>query len=62
MRAILLKPLDGREIGSEATFSREDFNRLKALGAVKAAPAPRKPAEKAAKAIANKAAPALDNK
>ncbi len=51
VKAILLKPLDGREIGSTAEFSKADFDRLRAKGAVKRAPAPE-----------NKKAPAPPNK
>ncbi|EQA96842.1 hypothetical protein [Sphingobium baderi] len=51
VKAILLKPLDGHDIGSEAEFSDADFERLKAKGAVKAAPE-----------VKNKAEPAPANK
>ena len=56
--AVLLKPLDGREIGSTIELSAEDFDRLHALHAVRgvvvkmAAP----PANKMAGAPANKGA------
>jgi hypothetical protein len=39
IKAILLKPLDGRDIGAEAEFSEADFNELQRLGAVKRASA-----------------------
>lgn len=52
VRAVLLRPLDGLgEEGSTVELSREEFDRLKARGAVKAAPAP-----------ANKRAPEPKNK
>ena len=35
MKAILLKPLDGKSIGDEAEFDQPDFDRLMSLGAVK---------------------------
>ena len=35
--AVLLKPLDGGKIGSTMELSREDFDRLEALHAVRAA-------------------------
>lgn len=53
IEAILLKPLDGREIGSRCEFSKADFDRLKRQGAVKAAAALK---NKRAPAPANKAA------
>ena len=37
-KVILLKPLNGAEIGSEAEYSDADFARLEKLGAVKAKP------------------------
>lgn len=62
--AELLKPLDGREIGSSMELSQEDFDRLEALEAVRAAggkmaPAP---ANKMAVPPANKAADAPGGK
>lgn len=54
---ILVKPLDGYDIGAEREFSKADFEKLEAQGAVK-----RKAAAKKAPAPANKKAPAPDNK
>lgn len=59
VEAILLKPLDGRAIGSTHEFSDADFARLVERNAVKAA-APTQ--NKAALAPENKAAPVADNK
>ena len=58
VNAILLKPLDGARIGSEAEFDQVDFDRLVERGAVKAAG----PLEKAAKKPKNKAAKKPENK
>ena len=41
IKAILLKPLNGAEIGSEAEYDKADFDRLAARGAVKRAEAPK---------------------
>ncbi len=54
IKAILTKPLNGAEIGSEAEYSKADFDRLKARGAVKEAEAPK---NKEADKPENKAAP-----
>lgn len=51
IKAILLKPLNGAEIGSEAHYLQADFDALKAKGAVKEAKAPQ-----------NKEAPPVQNK
>ena len=59
IKAILLKPLNGAEIGSEAEFEKADFERLVERNAVKRAPAP---ANKAAKKPKNKKAPTPKNK
>ena len=59
IKAILLKPLNGAEIGSVAHYSNADFNRLVAKGAVKAAEAPK---NKEADAPENKAAPKAKKK
>ena len=59
VKAILLKPLDGRAAGTTAEFSQADFDRLKARHAVKAAPAEKSepaPSNKMDRAPANKAA------
>ena len=64
----LLKPLNGREIGSEAEYDQKDVNRLVALGGVElidAAPSAKaKPAKKgkAAAVPLNKMEPAPLNK
>lgn len=60
IKAVLLKPLDGFPEGAEREFDRDDFERLKSMGAVrapsvKAAP---EPLNKNAPVVANKAAPA----
>lgn len=60
IKAILLKPLNGEPIGSEAEFDKVDFDRLKAQNAVKAAT--KKPKKKAARKPRNKAAPKPQNK
>lgn len=57
IKAILTKPLDGQPEGTEREFDKVDFDRLKALGAVRAADE-----AKAAPAVTNKAAPPVDNK
>ncbi|MCQ0987541.1 hypothetical protein [Jiella marina] len=51
VKAILTKPLDGKPEGSVLEFEKADFERLKALGAVKAAPE-----------VKNKAEPEFANK
>lgn len=64
IKAILLKPLNGEPIGSEAEFEKADFDRLVDRGAVKAAPAKTAPTprKKAAQKPRNKAAPKPKNK
>lgn len=64
IKAILLKPLNGHPIGSEAEFETADFDRLKSRNAVKTAPAnsSSKPKTKAAPKPKNKAAPKPANK
>ncbi len=57
IKAILTKPLDGFPEGSEREFDKADFDRLKEMGAVRAAGE-----AKAAPKVANKAAPAVANK
>lgn len=59
VKVILLKPLDGAAIGSEAEYDQVDFDRLVERGAVKAAA---KPQNKAAKKPKNKKAPPPANK
>lgn len=51
IKAVLLKPLNGAKIGSEAEYSAADFKRLEARGAVKKIEPPK-----------NKKAPAPKNK
>lgn len=58
-KAILLKPLDGDPVGAEREFDKADFERLKAMGAVRAA---EDVGEKSAPSVANKAAPLAANK
>ena len=57
IKAILTKPLDGQLEGTEREFDKADFDRLKEMGAVRAAGE-----AKAAPKVANKAAPAVANK
>ena len=52
IKAELLKPLNGAEIGSTAEYSPADFKMLEAKGAVKEAAAPK---NKSANAPKNKA-------
>lgn len=59
IKAILTKPLDGMPEGSEREFDKVDFDRLKEMGAVRAAS---EGGEKSAPKVANKAAPAVANK
>ncbi|MDH2311436.1 hypothetical protein [Methylobacterium brachiatum] len=59
IKAVLLKPLDGSPAGTVRDFDKVDFDRLKEMGAVRAAPSAD---EKAAPAVANKSAPAVANK
>lgn len=58
IKAVLLKPLDGFPAGSEREFDKADFDRLKGMGAVKAARAEAKsdpePLNKRAPTVANK--------
>lgn len=59
VKAILLKPLDGQPEGATREFSKTDFDRLKALGAVRedrSAKAAPEPVNKKAPEVANKAA------
>jgi hypothetical protein len=58
-KAILLKPLDGFPEGAEREFEQPDFDRLKDMGAVRAASGD---SAKAAPAVENKAAPSVANK
>ena len=51
IKAITTKPLDGSPVGAEIELGQVDFDRLSALGAVKAAPT-----------VENKAAPKAANK
>lgn len=57
VKAILTKPLDGQPEGTPREFDKLDFDRLQAMGAVRAADD-----SKAAPAPLNKAAPAFENK
>lgn len=57
VKAILTKPLDGQPEGAEREFDKVDFDRLKEMGAVRAAGE-----AKAAPAPLNKAAPPVENK
>lgn len=50
IKAELLRPLNGAKIGSHAEYSKADFERLKARGAVKEVPAKTESKRKAAKA------------
>ena len=59
IKAKLLKPLDGHPIGSEREFSKADFDKLAAQGAVKRAEEPK---NKAAAKPRNKAAAKPKNK
>lgn len=59
VKAVLLKPLNGAKIGSEAEFEQVDFDRLVERNAVKKAPAPK---NKSAKKPKNKAAAKPKNK
>lgn len=59
VKATLLKPLDGMAEGTEREFEQDDFNRLKAMGAVKEASGG---GEKSAPPAENKAAPPVENK
>ena len=59
IKAILTKPLDGQPEGTEREFDKHDFERLEALGAVRRASGD---GEKAAPEVANKMAPAVENK
>ena len=58
VKARLLKPLDGDEIGAERIFSKADFDKLKRQGAVEkvSTKAAAKPQNKAAKKPENKSA------
>ncbi len=57
IKAILLKPLDGDPEGAVREFSKADFERLLAKGAIRAADR-----AKAAPPVANKKAPVVKNK
>lgn len=59
IKAVLLKPLDGDPIGSEREFDKLDFERLRLMGAVRAADAGD---AKAAFPVINKVAPPVANK
>lgn len=59
IKAILIKPLDGDPEGTEREFSRDDFERLEAFGAVRKAASG---GEKQAPAAMNKKARAVANK
>ncbi|SMF70547.1 hypothetical protein [Allosphingosinicella indica] len=61
VKAILLRPLDGNEIGSVMQFDRDDFERLKERGAVRAAP-PAKPKADGKRAGGSKQAAKPSNK
>ncbi len=50
IKAELLKPLNGAEIGSYAEYSKADFERLKSKGAVKEVPEKTEGKRKSAKA------------
>ncbi|WP_108397565.1 hypothetical protein [Devosia submarina] len=60
IKAILIKPLDGQPEGTEREFDKHDFERLKALGAVREASGDT--SAKAAPEAQNKMAPAVENK
>ena len=67
IKAILLKPLNGAEIGSEVEIDKVDFDRLVERNAVEEASssnakAAKKPKNKAASKPKNKAAPKPQNK
>jgi hypothetical protein len=62
VKAVLLKPLDGKPEGSEVEFDKPDFDRLKEMGAVKAASGSSTKEDKAAPEPANKRAPDVMNK
>ena len=66
VKAILIKPLDGLPEGTKRDFDKLDFERLKKLRAVRAAPAEAKatsaPLNQMAPAPINKAAPGVTNK
>lgn len=57
IKAILLKPLDGDPEGTTREFTKADFDRLNAKGAVRAADK-----AKAAPPVANKMASVVKNK
>ncbi len=59
VKAVLIKPLDGQPEGTELEFDKNDFDSLKALGAVRAAQAD---TAKKAPAPRNKKAPEVQNK
>ena len=61
IKAILTKPLDGDAEGTEREFSKADFDRLAAKGAVRAADSTAE-GEKLAPAVQNKKAPVAKNK
>lgn len=62
IRAILTKPLDGQPEGTEREFDKADFDRLKALGAVRGVKAAPEVQNKMAPEPANKADPVPLNK
>lgn len=59
IKAILTKPLDGQPEGTVREFDKQDFDALKAMGAVRAAPAS-EGAKEAAPVERNKAAPSVE--
>lgn len=61
VKARLLRPLNGQEIGTEVTYDEADAERLAAAGAIEIVAA-RKAEAKKAPAPANKKAPAPKNK
>ncbi|WP_061930150.1 hypothetical protein [Aureimonas sp. AU22] len=62
IKAITIKPLDGDPKGTEREFDKPDFERLVALGAVRAAGEVEEEGEKSAPNVANKVAPSVANK
>ncbi|WP_375290402.1 hypothetical protein [Qipengyuania sp.] len=59
IKAVLLKPLDSDPIGAEREFSKAEFDKLSAQGAVKRVPSAKaaaKPTNKMAQKPANKSA------
>jgi hypothetical protein len=58
IKAVLIKPLNGKPAGATDEFNKQDFDYLEGLGAVRRAD----PASKAAPAVSNKKAPPVANK